>query len=140
MQLAGLLAGKRLDPFQIARLCHSEGWRDEKLLIAVAVVMAESAGYTEATNENTNGSIDRGLWQINSLHVDAGRISAEECFDPVASTEYAYSLYKARSYSFGAWAAFNNGAYKTKMKDATRGVANYWRTIYEITPFLKEQP
>lgn len=36
--------------------------------IAAAVAMEESGGNSNATNVNTNGSVDRGLWQINSVH------------------------------------------------------------------------
>lgn len=34
--------------------------------MAAAIAMAESGGRSNASNSNSNGSIDRGLWQINS--------------------------------------------------------------------------
>jgi hypothetical protein len=36
--------------------------------MAAAIAMAESGGISNASNTNTNGSIDRGLWQINSTN------------------------------------------------------------------------
>lgn len=36
--------------------------------MAAAVALAESGGNPVATNHNSNGSTDRGLWQINSVH------------------------------------------------------------------------
>lgn len=34
--------------------------------IAAAIAMAESGGNSDAVGSNSNGSVDRGLWQINS--------------------------------------------------------------------------
>lgn len=36
--------------------------------MAAAVALAESGGNPNAVNKNKNGSTDRGLWQINSIH------------------------------------------------------------------------
>lgn len=40
----------------------------EKVKIATAVALAESGGDENAIGHNTNGTVDVGLWQINSVH------------------------------------------------------------------------
>src|SRR5688500_1335097 len=49
---------------------RAAGFDGENLVVAVAVAMAESRCDPSARGVNTNGSIDRGLWQINSIHTD----------------------------------------------------------------------
>jgi hypothetical protein len=134
---AGELNGTKIAPLKIAALVRQAGWRDRNMIEAVAVALAESGGFDHAVNENENGSTDRGLWQINSVHVDAGEITVVQCWDPVASTNYSYELYRRYSYTFGPWVAFKSGAYKNHLRDATRGVANFWRQEYGL-PFLRE--
>lgn len=53
---------------QIASYAYSAGFRGNALTMAIAIALAESGGNTTATNHNTNGSTDYGLWQINSSH------------------------------------------------------------------------
>lgn len=121
------LAGTRMLPRDIAELCWNQGWRDENTITAVCVVLAESSGYTQATNVNTDGSIDRGLWQINSKAHP--QVTEAQAFDPVFSTAYARKLYVQRGYKFTAWYAYTSGVYKRQRDTATKGVYNYWRVI-----------
>jgi Lysozyme like domain len=89
-------------------------------VVAVAIEWAEAGGDTEATHLNGDGSIDRGLWQINNrFHPE---VSAAQAFDAHASTDAAYRL------SFGGtvwtpWAVFNNGTY-TRWIDSARAAVN----------------
>lgn len=53
---------------------------------AAAVGMAESGGNSAALNSNSNGSVDRGLWQINSIH---GGLSTT---DPIANARAAVQI------------------------------------------------
>ena len=48
--------------------------------------MAESGGDADATNNNSNGTTDRGLWQINSIH------GSQSTTDPVANARAAVSI------------------------------------------------
>lgn len=48
--------------------------------------------YAKATYANTDGSIDRGLFMINSLHHST--VTDEQAFDPQFAAEYAVKLYK----------------------------------------------
>lgn len=74
--------------------------------LAAAVAMAESGGDQAAVNANDDGSVDRSLWQINSIHG----------FDPVRLFDADYNADAAYSVSGGGtdwtpWVTFNSGAY-----------------------------
>lgn len=53
---------------ELERLWVQAGGNATYAPMAAAVALAESGGNPNATNKNRNGSIDRGLWQINSVH------------------------------------------------------------------------
>lgn len=132
--------GPHLQTRYIAGLCFEAGWKyADKLLIAVAVCLAEGNGYVEAVHVNddavldadgnviTPASTDYGLWQINDrYHPD---VTQAQAFDPVFATAYAYQMYKKKSYTFTPWYAYTNGAWKgdRALGYAYDGVANYLR-------------
>ncbi len=58
------------------------------------------------TNVNKDGSIDRGIFQINSIHTD---ISPEDAFDCFKNIDYAYNLWKRQGWY--PWSAWLNGSY-----------------------------
>lgn len=123
--------GPHLLPREIAKLTYEAGWKDaEKLLIAVSVCIAESNGYVRARHNNADGSIDRGLWQINNLAHPG--VSDSEADNPVWATRYARQLYESRGHTFNAWAAYTNGAWKGEraLGHAFDGVANFLREKY----------
>lgn len=73
--------------------------------------MAESSGNPNATGYNTNGTIDRGLMQVNSIHADlvAGNLAA--LYTPAVNIKIAYSLSKGGT-NWTAWSTYNNGEYR----------------------------
>lgn len=73
--------------------------------LAAAVALAESGGNPDAKNVNSNGSIDRGLWQINSIH---GKLST---FDPMGNARAAVKI-SSGGRNWRPWVAYTNGAYK----------------------------
>lgn len=132
------LAGTKLLGRDVAKLAYQAGWRDKNLLLAVAIAHAESSLYTKAYNDqNPDGSIDRGLWQINSVHlgetVNGTKITETNLFDPAFNAEVAHDLvYKNRSYTFNAWAAYTSGAYEQYLDMAITNVGNMWRVQFGI--------
>lgn len=80
--------------------------------VAHAICMAESGGNPLATGYNTNGTTDKGLMQINSVHVPS-LISDTERLDPESNMKAAYSIYLGSGWS--AWSAFNNGSFRRYM-------------------------
>lgn len=71
------------------------GFTSAALVTAIAVSLAEDPTSDPAlVNKNTNGSVDRGLWQINSKawpNYDGSRLLT----DPVYNASAAYTISKA---------------------------------------------
>jgi hypothetical protein len=89
----------------IDRLICSKDW-DCKT--AVAVAKAESGLRCHATNKNTNGTIDSGLFQINSIH--KAKYAGRNIFDCQTNIEVAYQIYKASNWN--PWVAWWSGKFK----------------------------
>lgn len=72
--------------------------------VAAAIAMAESGGVVDAINaNNSNGSIDRGLWQINSIH------GKQSTTDPVNNAKAAVAISKGGT-DWRPWCvAWSNG-------------------------------
>jgi hypothetical protein len=73
--------------------------------IAGAIAMAESGGNTTATDMDSNGSIDRGLWQINSVH------GTQSTYDVMGNARAAIAI-SNNGNNWTPWTTFNNGAYQ----------------------------
>jgi hypothetical protein len=99
------LAGTQLSIKQALALCYAVGWRRFALTTAVAVMTAESGRYDGAWHLNDNGSTDRGLFQINTVHP----LTDAEAFDAKRNAEYAFTLSRAGA-DWTPWAAYNSGA------------------------------
>ena len=65
---------------------------------ALAVMGAESSGLADATCNNTNGSIDRGLFQINSVH--SGRVAGnlDSLYDPETNVRIAGEIFSGQGW------------------------------------------
>ena len=90
---------------QLKALWNNNGGNPAAADIAAAVALAESGGNADAKNVNTNGSIDRGLWQINSVH------GGQSTFDPIANVKAAINI-SNNGKSWSPWVTFQTGAYK----------------------------
>jgi hypothetical protein len=109
--------GRHLPAREIARLCYGVGWTDaDRLVIAVAVCIAESNGYEKRRHENLDAatgdvlSVDRGIWMINDRAHPT--IYDAIAYDALRATQAARQIYLAWRSSFGAWAAYTNGRWE----------------------------
>ncbi len=68
-----LLAGRRLSEREIARHLRNAGFPENQIGRMVCTAKYESSFYERAQNRNRNGSLDRGLFQINSIHLGGTR-------------------------------------------------------------------
>lgn len=84
-----------------AQAAHNAGFSGESLVTAVAVALAESSCRPDATNVNTNGSIDEGLWQINTIHGYPRSCT----FDPQCNANAAYQISSGGS-NFYPWCTY----------------------------------
>jgi murein DD-endopeptidase MepM/ murein hydrolase activator NlpD len=73
--------------------------------MAAAIAMAESGGNARAINHNTNGTIDRGLWQINSIH--GSQSTLDERRNARAAVEISND-----GKEWGPWVTYKKGAEK----------------------------
>ena len=110
------IEGGRLTPAEIARVAHQAGVPcGDKLVTAVAVGLGESDGVEQATHSNTDGSIDRGVWQINSR---AWPEYPEKCtFDAVCNAGAMVDISGGGS-NWQPWLAFTNQRYQQFLSDA----------------------
>jgi hypothetical protein len=100
--------------------------KHSKLVIAVAIALAESRGKLDAVNQSRNG-IAVGLFQIYTR--GATRVDTR-LFDPVYNTQRAIEKYRAQGW--GAWSAFTSGAYRQFIPQATAGVkATHKDSVFE---------
>lgn len=71
--------------------------------MAAAIAMAESGGDSNSTNNNGNGTQDRGLWQINSIH------GSQSTFDVTANARAAVAI-SSNGTNWRPWCtAWSNG-------------------------------
>jgi|SRR5215831_989781 len=129
----GTLAGKKWLPRDVAALLYEHGWTGfDNQVDFVATVGGESAYYEEAEGDpHPDGTIDLGLFQLNSLHAPGWGMSFEEfkamAFDPHKAVVYARKLWDAAAHQgdpFKPWYAYSNDSYKRYMRQAIVGCAN----------------
>ncbi len=79
--------------------------------IALAVQRAENPrGDCEIYHYNTDGTLDWGYFQINTVHLKRPGVNLHDLLDCKANIDFAYQLYTERG--FQPWSTYNNGAYQ----------------------------
>lgn len=73
--------------------------------VFIAIAKAESGMNPNAQNVNTDGSVDRGLLQINSVHGYNNR----KLFDVDYNINAAYDVYRRQGLT--AWTVVKDGSY-----------------------------
>lgn len=86
---------------------------DWNAAIAIAICKAESGGRSDAYNQNSNGTDDAGIFQINSVH--SALISSQDRYNDTLNANAAYRIYTERKgwdgIGWTAWSTYNNKAY-----------------------------
>lgn len=93
--------------------------------IMAAIALAESGGRVDAVSpQNTNGTYDYGLWQINSSHsqFDQARLTS----DPLYNARAAVAIEKSQGLT--AWSTYNSGAFRSFMGQGRSTSATFGRT------------
>jgi hypothetical protein len=106
-QMAAARAGGTLDCSQLEALWESAGGSPRAAFLAAEIAKAESSGQQYASLLNTNGTTDRGYWQINSVH---GSLST---FGAYANARSAV-LISNDGRDWTAWTTYRTGAYAGK--------------------------
>lgn len=72
--------------------------------------MAESRGALAATGYNKNGTVDRGLMQINSIHADMVQDNLLSLYQPDVNMRVAHNLWQGKGWT--PWATYDSGVYR----------------------------
>lgn len=90
--------------------------------VALAIQAAENLkGDCEAYHYNTDGSLDWGYFQINSVHLTRRGVNLRDLLDCKANIDFAYQLY--REEGFQPWSTYVSGDYRKFLDDSLRLVA-----------------
>lgn len=116
-----------LSASQLVPIAQRAGWTGQDIVIAVAVALAESGGDTGAVNRaNSNGTVDYGLWQINSVH--ASLLAGGDWSLPADNAAMAFKVWSDRKAQTGngwqAWATYTSGKYLVHMPAAQTAAFN----------------
>lgn len=101
-----------------ARAAAAAGFRDEDLVMAVAIAGAESS--YQPTVRNSIGA--SGLWQIlQTAHQDL--FARYDWRDPAQNALMAHSVWVAAGHSWTPWTTFTSGAYRSHLPGARAAAA-----------------
>jgi hypothetical protein len=89
---------------KLEHLWIAAGGRPAAAQTAASIAMVESSGQQYASNYNTNGTVDRGYWQINSIH------GSQSTFNPKANARAAVAISGDGS-NWSPWVTFTTGTY-----------------------------
>jgi hypothetical protein len=99
--------GHRLTAFQ-QYACNKFG---SACRVALAVQRAENPrGDCEIYHYNSDGTLDWGYFQINTVHLKRAGVNLRGLLDCKANIDFAYQLYTERG--FEPWTTFRDGAYR----------------------------
>lgn len=80
--------------------------------VALAIQRAENPqGKCEIYHYNTDGTLDWGFFQINTVHLQRSGVVLRNLLDCRANIDFAYQLY-IEHHSFSPWSTYNSGAYR----------------------------
>jgi C-type lysozyme/alpha-lactalbumin family len=101
-----LLEGRKVEISEIVTLLKDNGIPKAVIPKLVCTAKYESSFFEGATNANNNGSIDRGLFQVNSIHLGSfsdcpAKNAAKELFSAEANVKCAAAIYRAQG--LNAW-------------------------------------
>src|SRR5215469_7990052 len=84
--------------------------------VALAVQRAENPrGACEVYHYNSDGTLDWGYFQINTVHLKRAGVNLRALLDCKANIDFAYQLYTERG--FEPWTTYNNGAYRRFLRN-----------------------
>jgi len=98
-----LLAGRKIPSAEVARILTNAGFPDDMLGPMVCTAKYESSFFERASNKNKNGTVDRGLLQVNSTHLGHPSCprTAEGLYDANTNAKCALVIWSEQG--IGAW-------------------------------------
>lgn len=98
----------KLNFHQIENVWTKNGGSKKLAPVMAAIALAESGGYTQAKHKNTNGTVDQGLWQINSSNF---RIYKGHNIYDVNVNAHAAKRLAEGGKGLDNWTTYTTGAY-----------------------------
>ncbi len=95
----------KLNPLTVVKVAEMAGFTRDEAITATAIAISESHLNPKAIHINGNGSVDRGLWQINNRAWSD--FPAWRAYDVEKSAKMALHIYREQGWS--GWATWNNG-------------------------------
>ncbi len=84
--------------------------------VALAIRRAKnSRGSCEIYHYNSDGTLDWGYFQINTVHLKRAGVNLRDLLDCRANIDFAYQLYQERG--FAPWSTHNDGSYRRFLRD-----------------------
>ena len=79
--------------------------------VALAIQRAENPqGKCEIYHYNSNGTLDWGYFQINTVHLQRPGLNLRDLLDCKANIDFAYQLFEEKG--FNPWSTYNSGRYR----------------------------
>ena len=105
-------SGRRLTAYQ-QYACNKFG---SECRIALSIQRAENPkGDCEVYHYNSDGTLDWGYFQINTVHLKRAGVNLSGLLDCRANIDFAYQLYTERG--FEPWTTFRSGEYRRFLRD-----------------------
>ena len=80
--------------------------------VALAIQRAENPqGKCEIYHYNTDGTLDWGYFQINTIHLKRPGLNLRDLLDCKANIDFAYQLFQEPR-GFAAWSTYSSGKYR----------------------------
>jgi hypothetical protein len=111
----------RIPESRLAGLLAEVGFPAHAIPKMVCTARYESAFDTAARNENRNGSVDIGLFQINELWLQTCGLTERQLLDPTNNAECAKKVFDERGY--WAWYGYRKNQLICKSYEVQKGVA-----------------
>lgn len=92
-----------------------------QIVVAVAVALAESSCNPSATGQNS-GSVDRGLWQINSYY--HSEVSDACAYQAQCNADAAWNISNHGS-SWSPWSTYNSGVWTNYLDTARSAITGF---------------
>lgn len=84
--------------------------------VALAVQRAENPqGKCEVYHYNSDGTLDWGYFQINTVHLKRRGVNLRDLLDCKANVDFAYRLYLEQG-GFDPWSTYRSGAYRRYLR------------------------
>jgi len=84
--------------------------------VALAIQRAENPqGKCEVYHYNSDGTLDWGYFQINTVHLKRRGVNLRDLLDCKANVDFAYRLYVEQG-GFDSWSTYRSGAYRRYLK------------------------